>query len=91
MSTAKKLQPTYYIANKKKATYTPKILAQLVEILNTASQEKARHVLLIETENNIVPVYTETRAQAEYCLRKLRKILRLAFAESSYRFRIEDK
>ncbi len=92
MSAAKKNE-TYYKVNKFEATYTPKILAQLVEILQKPSSkaETAKHVLIIETDATIVPVYTDTREEAEYCLRKMRKILRLAFAEQDYRFRIEDK
>lgn len=95
MSTAKKLQiaPTYYRANKFEATFTPKVFAQLIDVLHkpTVRAEAAKFVLLVECSTSIVPIYTETRAEAEYCIRKLRKVLRLAFADADYRFRIEDK
>lgn len=73
---------TNYEALKDVATFGPKVLINLLAVLNPLKREDAKHVLLVKIDEELIEAaYFKSEDEARYARRKLRKIARLSFKD----------
>ena len=74
---------TDYALSKEFKTYGIKVFKNLLDSLNKTKRSEAKFALLVELEGDFIEIsYFKKEIDANYTLRKFKKITRLAFREA---------